>query len=163
MSSPLLRRKKSGEWMPDRLWNQVKRYMPIPCVDVILEDSRGEVLLGWRRIPPYRNVWALPGGRVGKGERLQAAAKRILAEYGLAARDLFLVGVFPIRFPSRSDLTVCLAARYPIGEARPDGWEFSNFRWTRWLPRGIGANYRRMIVQWNKMKRNPQVLQFSRL
>ena len=150
-------------WMPDRLWNQVKRYMPIPCVDVILEDSRGEVLLGWRQIPPYRNVWALPGGRVGKGERLQAAAKRTLAEYGLAARDLFLVGVFPIRFPSRSDLAVCLAAKHSRGEARPDGIEFSNFRWTRSLPRGIGANYRRMILKWNKMKRNPQVLRFSRL
>ena len=163
MSSLTLRRKKSGEWMPDRLWNQVKRHMPIPCVDVIAEDSRGKIFVGWRQIPPYRNVWALPGGRVRKGERLQAAAKRILAEYGLAAHGLFLVGVFPIRFPSRSDLTVCVAARYPMGEARPDGREFSDFRWTRRLPRGIGANYRRMIVQWNKMKRNPQVLQFSRL
>jgi len=137
--------------------------MPIPCVDVIVEDSRGRTLVGWRQIPPYRNVWALPGGRVGKGERLQAATKRILAEYGLAAHGLFLVGVFPIRFPSRSDLTVCVAARHFMGDARPDGREFSGFRWTRWMPKGIGANYRRMIVQWNRMKRNPQVLRFNRL
>jgi len=149
--------------MPDRLWNQVKRYMPIPCVDVILEDSKTRVLLGWRQIPPYRNVWALPGGRIGKSEPLQTAARRILAEYGLSARDLFLVGVFPIRFPSRSDLPVCIAAKRPKGQARVDGTEFSGFRWTRELPRGLGANYRRMIARWNKMKRNPQVLQFNRL
>ncbi len=43
--------------MPDKLWDQVKRYMPIPCVDVIVEDSRGETLLGWRQILSYRNVW----------------------------------------------------------------------------------------------------------
>ena len=149
--------------MPNKLWNQVKRYMPIPCVDVIVEDSEGKVLLGWRQIPPYRNVWALPGGRVGKGERMQAAAKRILAEYGLAAQHLFLVGVFPIRFHSRSDLAVCLAARDIKGEARPDGEEFSSFRWTSRLPGGVGANYRRMILQWNKIKHNLQLLRFSRV
>jgi ADP-ribose pyrophosphatase YjhB (NUDIX family) len=151
------------EWMPNRLWRQVKRYMPIPCVDVIVENSEGQVLLGWRQILPYRNVWALPGGRVGKGERLHTAAERILAEYGLAARNLFLVGVFPIKFPSRSDLSVCLATNHPTGEASPDGVEFSHFRWTRLLPRRTGANYKRMIIQWNRMKRNPQVLRFSRL
>ena len=163
MSSLTLRRKRPGEWMPDRLWNQVKRYMPIPCVDVIFEDSKGRILLGWRKIAPYRNVWALPGGRIYKGEPLQAAAKRILAEYGLAARELFLVGVFPIRFPSRSDLPVCVAARRPEGSAKADGREFSRFRWTKRLPRGLGTNYRRMIAQWNKTKRNPTVLRHSRL
>lgn len=149
--------------MPDGLWNQVKRYMSIPCVDVLLEDSRARVLLGWRQILPYRNVWALPGGRIGKGERLQTAARRILAEYGLSARELFLVGVFPIRFPIRSDLTVCIAAKYLKGQARADGIEFSSFQWTRQLPRRLGANYRRMIVRWKKMKRDPQVLRFNRL
>ena len=149
--------------MPDRLWGQVKRYMPIPCVDVIVEDSNGRILLGWRRILPYRNVWALPGGRVGKGERLHAVAERILAEYGLAARNLFLVGVFPIRFPSRSDLSVCLATNHSTGEAKPDGIEFSNFQWTIALPRRIGANYKRMIMQWNNVKRKPQALRFSKL
>ena len=156
-------RKRPVEWMSNRLWNQVKQYMPIPCVDVILEDSEGKVLLGWRKIPPYRNVWALPGGRIGKGERLQAAVARILAEYGLVARDLFLVGVFPIRFPCRSDLTVCVAARGNKGSAQADGREFSRFLWTKRLPRPLGANYRRMMARWNKMKRNPQVLEFSRL
>lgn len=149
--------------MPNKLWNQVKHYMPIPCLDVILEDSEGKVLFGWRQIPPYRNVWALPGGRVGKGERLQVAAQRILAEYGLAAQDLFMVGVFPVRFPSRSDLTVCLAARGLKGEARPDGDEFSSFRWTTRLPSGVGANYRRMILQWNRIKHDVQVLRFLKI
>ena len=163
MSSLTRRRKQLDGWLPNVLWNQVKRYMPIPCVDVIVEDYRGDVLLGWRLIPPYRNVWALPGGRVGKGESLQAAADRILTEYGLAANHLFLVGVFPIKFPSRSDLSVCLATKNVTGETRADGVEFSSFRWTRSLPRRTGANYKRMIIQWNRMKRTPQALRFNRL
>jgi len=162
-SIPLRRKFLDNNWIPDDLWAQVKRYMPIPCMDVIVEDSKGEMLLGWRQILPYRNVWALPGGRVGKGEPLQAASERILAEYGLSTRQLFLVGVFPIKFPSRSDLSVCLAAKHPTGKATPDGIEFSSFRWTRKLPTRTGANYKQMIAQWNKMKHNPQLLRFSRL
>lgn len=157
------RRKKLDTWMPSELWNQVKRYVSIPCVDVLLENSSGEILLGWRRIPPYRNVWALPGGRVWKGEKLRAVSKRILAEYGLAARELYLVGVFPMKFPSRSDFPVCIAARHPSGQAVPDGMEFSSFSWTKQLPKGLGTNYRRMIAQWYRIRNEPQALRFSRL
>jgi len=137
--------------------------MSIPCVDVLLENSRGEILLGWRQIPPYKDVWALPGGRVGKGEQLQATARRTLAEYGLAACEFYLVGVFPMKFHTRSDFPACVAARYPRGGASPDYIEFSSFYWAKRLPKGLGANYRRMTMQWYKMKRNPQILRFSRL
>jgi hypothetical protein len=44
------------DWMPDRVWRQVRRHISIPCLDIILENRRREVLLGWRRIPPYKNV-----------------------------------------------------------------------------------------------------------
>jgi ADP-ribose pyrophosphatase YjhB (NUDIX family) len=154
---------RSGDrgWMSTRLWNHVKRHMSIPCVDVILENRSGEILLGWRKIEPYRNVWALPGGRISKGEDLQAAAQRILAEYKLSSREFYLVGVFPISFPSRSDLSICLASRKFSGEPKPDGAEFSTFRWTKQLPTGIGANYRRMITRWRRMKRKPQVHRFA--
>jgi ADP-ribose pyrophosphatase YjhB (NUDIX family) len=163
MSSLARKRKTLKGWMPDKLWSEVKRHLPIPCMDVLLENSRGEVLLGWRQIPPYKHVWALPGGRVGKGERLQATARRILAEYGLAAREFYLVGVFPMKFPTRSDFPVCVAATYPLGEASPDYMEFSSFYWTRQLPKGLGANYRRMITQWRKIRRKPEILRFNRL
>jgi hypothetical protein len=91
--------------MPSKLWNLEKQYMPIPCADVILEYSKARVLLWGATDSTLHEPIGSSWGRVGKGERLQAAAKRILAEYGLAAHDLFLVGVFPIRFPSRSDPT----------------------------------------------------------
>ena len=149
--------------MPESVWKQVKQYVPIPCLDVVLENYDGDVLLGWRRIPPYRDVWALPGGRLHGGEGIKAAAARILAEYCLSVRDLFLVGVFPIRFPSRADVPICVAGRIARGEATPDGEEFSSFRWTRRLPVDLGANYRRMIMRWRQMTRKPQILQFNKL
>ena len=149
-------------WMPEKLWLQVKRYMPIPCLDVILHNSQDQILVGWRLIAPYRNVWALPGGRIYKGENLEAAAKRILTQYGVAFGGLVLVGVFPVKLVSRSDLSVCVAGECVSGVANPDGKEFSSFRWTKQLPR-MGANYRRMISRWLRMKRDRQLLQFNEL
>jgi 8-oxo-dGTP pyrophosphatase MutT (NUDIX family) len=149
--------------MSTRLWNQVKKNMSIPCVDIILENQHGEVLLGWRRIEPYSNVWALPGGRLLKGEKLQSAAARILSEYELSASNFYLVGVFPINFPTRSDLPICLASRRVEGVARPDGFEFSSFQWSNKLPNGLGANYRRMIMRWRRMKAETRALQLATL
>jgi ADP-ribose pyrophosphatase YjhB (NUDIX family) len=149
--------------MPEPLWKQAKQCMPIPCLDVILENAHGEILVGWRRILPYRDVWALPGGRLLKGEGIKAAAARILAEYCLSVRDLFLVGVFPIRFPSRSDVPVCVAGRIAGGKAKPDGKEFSSFRWTSRLPVDLGTNYRRMIERWCHMKRYPKLMRLCGL
>ena len=158
-------RKKAAResWIPNHLWNQVKRYMPIPCLDVVLENSLGEVLIGWRRIPPYRNVWALPGGRFHKGERIQEAAERILAEYDLSVRELFLVGVFPIGFPSRFDLSICVASSAPDGRGVSDGKEFSALRWTKHLPKKLGKNYRQMILRWQRLKSSSEALKLNKL
>ena len=154
---------KRRGWMPLRTWNLVKRNMTIPCVDIILENRRGQVLLGWRLIEPYSNVWALPGGRLLKGEKLQSAASRILSEYGLSASNFHLVGVFPINFPKRSDLAICLASRRFHGEAKPDGFEFSSFQWTKRLPDRLGANYRRMIMRWRHLKRDTAAFHLAAL
>jgi ADP-ribose pyrophosphatase YjhB (NUDIX family) len=152
-----------NEWIPDRVWRQVKRSIPIPCADILLENSKREVLLGWRKIPPYRNVWALPGGRVYKGEHLRQVSTRILSEYNLSVDNLFLVGIFPVKFPTRADFTICLASNRPEGNARPDGYEFSSFKWTRNLPSKIGANYARMINKWRLLRGSPQALRFAEI
>jgi ADP-ribose pyrophosphatase YjhB (NUDIX family) len=146
---------RSGQWIPEGIWKQVRIHIPIPCVDVIVENAKGEFLLGWRCIQPYRNVWALPGGRLLKGEPLQHAVSRILAEYSLRASDLYLVGAFPIRFPGRSDVPICIAAKHKGGTAEPDGNEFSRFLWTKKPPSRLGKNYGRMIAKWLRIRKLP--------
>ena len=151
------------EWMSERVWRQVKHSVSIPCVDVILENSQGAVLLGWRKIPPYCNVWATPGGRMGRGENLRNAANRIISEYGLTAANLFLVGVFPVKFSTRADVTICLASNMPSGNAVADGYEFSSFNWARNIPAKTGGNYLKMIRKWRRLERNLQVLSYLRI
>jgi ADP-ribose pyrophosphatase YjhB (NUDIX family) len=47
---------------------------PVPTVDIIIETTPGHVVLIRRKNPPHG--WALPGGFVDYGERLEDAAIR---------------------------------------------------------------------------------------
>lgn len=60
----------------------------IPAVSVALK--RGDTLLLVKRAnDPAKNQWAFPGGRVERGEKLEAAARReLLEETGLEAGEI---------------------------------------------------------------------------
>ena len=59
---------------------------PIPAVGaVVFKDDR--VLLVRRKNPPAKDMWAIPGGKIKLGERLQAAAEReVFEETGLVIK-----------------------------------------------------------------------------
>ena len=90
---------RQRKWLPARLWDEIIQKMPVPCVDLILQRPNDSILYGWRLISPYRNVWALVGGRMLRGENLLQSASRIAREYGLRVGRLYLNGVFPVNFP----------------------------------------------------------------
>ena len=62
----------------------VVRSTPLISIDLIVENSRGEFLLGKRTNRPAQGYWFVPGGRVQKDEPLAAAFERLTqAELGL--------------------------------------------------------------------------------
>lgn len=151
------------KWIPAKLWNEIVEKMPIPCVDLIFQRPDNAILYGWRLITPYRNVWALVGGRMLYGENLLQSASRIANEYGLSIGRLYLNGVFPVKFPNRSDVVISLAAHAVSGEARVDGYEFSKFIWTTRSPNGLGGNYRRMVRHWKLVSKSKEFLRLNRV
>ncbi|WP_310633026.1 GDP-mannose mannosyl hydrolase [Paraburkholderia sp.] len=63
----------------------VVRLAPLVAIDLIVVDAQGRVLLGQRRNRPARGTWFVPGGRIRKEERLDAAFTRIVeTELGIA-------------------------------------------------------------------------------
>ena len=85
--------------IPEPLYEQIKKSMPIPCVDLLILDADDHVLLVRRIAPPAEGEWWFPGGRVHFGEsRRQAAVRKLREEcaiesgllYELATLDVFL-------------------------------------------------------------------------
>ncbi len=92
-----------------------------PCprlaADIIIEFPDGEIVLVRRGVEPFKGTWALPGGGVEIGERVEEAAIReAKEETGLDIRLEGLVGVYsdPDRDPRGHTVSIVYHA-VPIG------------------------------------------------
>ena len=56
---------------------QVVQLTPLVAIDLLVHDSAGRYLLGLRSNRPAQGDWFVPGGRIHKGESLDAAFARI--------------------------------------------------------------------------------------
>ena len=84
---------------------------PFPTVDVIVEVDAGIVLIERRNEP---RGWALPGGFVDYGEKVEDAARReVHEETGLDVELVVLLGVYsdPTRDPRQHNLSVTYVGR----------------------------------------------------
>jgi len=129
--------------------------MPVPCVDTIIH-RHNQVLLGRRTILPYRNVWALIGGRMRHGETFPDTSIRNCLESGLTVKQPKYLGIFPVKFPKgRHDLTICMTAEYAKGGPQPTH-ELSKYIWTRKTDLNrigpIGGNYLKMLKAWQRKR-----------
>ena len=142
---------KARKDIPQKLWKLILAEMPIACVDIIIHKKLKRktcVLLGYRKIYPYTNRWALPGGRIIKNESLQETANRQLTEIGLSTTNSFcLVGVYPVNFKRRSDVSICLSTRSGSSQEPQPTKELVRYMWrdVSDLPSSLGINYRRML------------------
>jgi len=80
--------------IPEESWHDIVRHVPIVSVDLLVRHADG-VVLGKRTNRPGRGEWFVPGGRVRKDERLDAAIHRVAeAELGVDVRIEERLGVY---------------------------------------------------------------------
>lgn len=71
--------------LPPDQFLRVVELTPLVSVDLVIRDDRGRMLVGVRQNRPAHGYWFVPGGRVGKNERIEVAFNRICtAELGHA-------------------------------------------------------------------------------
>jgi 8-oxo-dGTP diphosphatase len=94
---------------------------PALTADCVVFDGEGRLLLIRRRNEPYAGRYALPGGFVEAGERVEAAALRELKEEtGVAGEIERLIGVYsdPERDPRGHTVSVAYLVRTSAREAK---------------------------------------------
>jgi ADP-ribose pyrophosphatase YjhB (NUDIX family) len=134
-----------NRWLPEKTWKLMLASMPIPCVDAICVNDKGEILFGWRVIAPYKYCWALPGGRILRGEDPLVAVRRHLRTYGIKAKKLRQLGTFSSNFGWRCDVSTAYVVNVLSGPTKTRQ-EFSWFEWKKDIPKNrLAGVYRKMF------------------
>jgi 8-oxo-dGTP diphosphatase len=111
------------------------RGAPLLTVDVVALARAADgprALLVQRGHPPFAGSWALPGGFVEKGERVeQAASRELCEETGLRLGDLDLLGVYdtPGRDPRGQTVSIVYIARLDSEQPVVGADDASDARW----------------------------------
>jgi colanic acid biosynthesis protein WcaH len=83
--------------IPQDIYAQIVHLLPIPCVDLLVEDEKGRVLMIKRANEPAKGQWWFPGGRVHFLEtREQAAVRKLKEECGLEALQVKEMGTYDV-------------------------------------------------------------------
>jgi len=81
--------------IPSKHYVKIIEVLPILCVDIVVQNTRGEYLLVKRVNQPKGGEWWPVGGRVLKGESLeQAAIRKVKEETSLQVNRVQPVGFF---------------------------------------------------------------------
>lgn len=132
---------KHKGFLSEKLYYQITKVTPIPCVDVII-IWRGQFLLGKRVDKPAKGKWFLFGGKVFKDETLMNAVKRkVHNEIGVQVSDsqikFLTVGetIFHSSDPAgeRHTINIVYLVRLPAAAnmSRFDRAQHSHIQWFR--------------------------------
>jgi colanic acid biosynthesis protein WcaH len=103
--------------IPDVLYQQFCQSMPVACVDLLIVDRDGRVLLLMRRNHPARGQWWFPGGRVFHSEtRLQTVHRKLHEECGISATLADEVGTYEVFLdhPEQGFLSHCITTVFIV-------------------------------------------------
>lgn len=130
---------------------------PLLTVDVVLFDAQGRVLLIRRGRPPFEGAYALPGGFVDVGERVEDAARRELREEtAVTAGELTLVGVYsdPGRDPRGHTVSVVYWGRVTAANAKA-GDDAAAVEWVGdWKRQTLAFDHAAILADAEKAARN---------
>lgn len=151
--------KKELRFAPRGIFEQMLEYMVIPTFDLVIEFGSQGVIIVRRKIAPYKDVWALPGLRMYKGEDINDTLRRIAEkEVGLNidCENKVILGQYVGKFRTeheRQDIsTAYLVHASDDQEIKINRQHFYSFRVTQTIPGKMGAMYKHYLAEYFKTK-----------
>jgi len=101
-------------YIEEELYSRFVELMPITCIDVLIHDDEGRILLVKRNQEPAKDKWWVIGGRLLKDETmLEGAVRKAKEEVGLDVKVEKIIGVYDEFFNTSIQgyptHTVCIA------------------------------------------------------
>jgi len=130
------------------------------AVDAIIEKD-GKILLVLRKSKPFKGKWALPGGGVEEGERVeQALVREVEEETSLIVKPIEILGVYsdPERDPRGHVISTVFIAEVVTGnlEAGGDAAEVQWFEPKEIDWRNLAFDHAKILshyLEWKEKKR----------
>ena len=130
---------------------------PELVADCVAVDAKGRVLLIRRGHPPFKGMYALPGGFVDVGETVEDGCRReLLEETGVKAGKLQLLGVYsdPARDPRGHSCSVVFLTR--VNRATPKaGDDAAAAEWVaNWRKVELAFDHKQILADaWRMLRR----------
>lgn len=120
----------------NKLYDTIKKSMPIPCVDLLVNYA-GNLLLMLRNNEPGKDLWFVPGGRIYRNESLEEAVKRVLIEEtGLQPTKITQVSTIAHMWPEAHTVTTYYKVEVDPDKVRPDK-QHRDYRWINTMEDGL--------------------------
>lgn len=142
---------------PREIFEQILEYSVMATFDLVVELPDGGIVLLWRKIAPYQNVWALPGMRMYKNESIDQTLERIAKqELGLQieTKSRRFLGQYVGKFTTehnRQDLSTGYIVRATSNDITINEEHFTRYRIVRSaaeIPQPLGAMYKFYLQQY---------------
>jgi ADP-ribose pyrophosphatase YjhB (NUDIX family) len=122
--------------VPENLWNMIRNWIPMPCVDIVIFNEENKFLLLKRNNEPFKDEWWVPGGKIKRGDfpLEDFVVKKVKEETGLDVTIVRMLGVFHYDYHNKEnsfdeeDLIVAFLARRIGGEIKIDS-QHSKYKW----------------------------------
>jgi colanic acid biosynthesis protein WcaH len=131
--------------IPTEQYNQILKTMPIPCVDLLVVDKDGNILLVKRANEPAKGQWWFPGGRVYyKETRHGAAIRKLKEECGLDPVEIKELGTFDVMLenPTNSSIAHGITTLFCMRISSRNGFQLDN--------QGIAFNWK-SLKEWENI------------
>jgi colanic acid biosynthesis protein WcaH len=134
--------------IPDKLYNQIIKSIPIVCVDAFIV-SENKILLLKRNNEPAKNEWWVPGGRVLLNETLiDGILRKVKDETNLTIDVVSELGFTETIFENKHTINICFLAK-SLDSTIVLNEEHSDWKWFDIdnLPTEIDDRLRKKILE----------------
>lgn len=148
------------KFAPREIFEQILEWSVIPTFDLVLEYGSQGVIIVKRKIAPYKDMWALPGLRMYKGESINDTITRIAnQELGLTIdpNKRTFIGQYVGKFQTehqRQDLSTAYYIKLTGTEQiNLNTDHFSSYDLVKKPPKNMGAMYTFYLQEYLRVAR----------